>query len=200
MARTSFLSDDLLKTLDIEGFAHQAYEDSVAKTPRCPSDSPEEFRRREIAWLNLRWFMQTLLDRMDRMGGGLCGHVPLADNRLLDYVWNIPWSLKYKDEIAKYCLRMAGVGWLPDSVLWRKKSPFPKTYNPRYEAILTGRMQDILASPGEPLHRFVDRKKAEQFLSAPADYGKPWYGQLMAAPQRAAYFLQVNAWLKAYKL
>ena len=199
-ARRSFLRDDLLDTLDLEAYAQQAYEASVAQTPRCPADSPAEARRREITWLNLRWFMQTLLDRMDRMSGALCCRAPLADRRLLEYAWNIPWELKCKDGHVKYLLRMAGRGLLPEPVLWREKSPFPKTYNPAYEHLLAARMRDILASPSEPVNALIDRKKAEAFLSAPADYGAPWYGQLMAAPQRIAYFLQLNAWMRAHNL
>ncbi|MDR2753335.1 MAG: asparagine synthase (glutamine-hydrolyzing) [Oscillospiraceae bacterium] len=199
-ARRSFLREEVLAALDLESYAQTAYDASVAKTPRRADDSPEESRRREIAWLNLCWFMQTLLDRMDRMSMSSCleARVPFADHRILEYVWNIPWSLQHKDETAKYVLRMAGRGWLPGSVLWRKKSPYPKTYNPLYAQILTQRLRDILASPNEPVNALIDRKKAEAFLNAPADYGKPWYGQLMAAPQRIAYFLQVNGWLKQW--
>ncbi len=197
-ARRSFLREDVLDALELEGYAQAAYENSVAETPRCDADTAEEARRREIAWLNLRWFMQTLLNRMDCMACGLNGRVPLADHRLLEYVWNVPWAYKYKDDCVKYLLRMAGRGVLPENVLWRKKSPFPKTYNPQYERIVTARMRDILASPNEPVNSLIDRKKAEAFLSAPMDYGKPWYGQLMAAPQRIAWFLQLNAWLKQY--
>lgn len=199
-ARRSFLREDVLERLELDVYAQVAYDESVAETPRCAQDSPEEARRREIAWLNLRWFMQTLMDRMDRCAesAGLSARVPFADHRLVEYVWNIPWPLKYKDNTVKYILRRAGEGWLPDSVLYRAKSPFPKTYHPGYEALLAERMRDLLASPNEPMHRYVDKKKAEAFLSAPADYGKPWYGQLMAAPQRIAWFLQLNAWLKRY--
>ena len=137
---------------------------------------------------------------MDRCGAvsGLEGRVPIADHRVLEYVWNIPWPLKCKDGVVKYMLRAAGRGWLPDSVLWRAKSPFPKTYDPAYEALLAERMRALLASPNEPLHDYVDKAKAEAFLKAPADYGKPWYGQLMAAPQRVGWFLQFNGWLREY--
>jgi len=199
-ARRTFLRDDLLDELDLDSYAKQAYETSIAQTPRCTADSPDEARRREIAWLNLCWFMQTLLDRMDRMSGDLYSRAPLADRRLLEYVWNVPWELKYRDSHVKYLLRISGEGLLPKRVLWRQKSPFPKTYNPQYERLLANRMRDILASPGEPVNALIDRNKTEAFLNAPADYGAPWYGQLMAAPQRIAYFLQVNAWMKHHSL
>ena len=58
----------------------------VRETPVLPDDSPEEKRRREIAYLNIRWFMATLLDRMDRAGmySGLEARVPFADYRIVD--------------------------------------------------------------------------------------------------------------------
>ncbi|MDR1927628.1 MAG: asparagine synthase (glutamine-hydrolyzing) [Oscillospiraceae bacterium] len=199
-ARRTFLREELLEALRLEEYAQNAYEDCVRQCPRLEGEAPEEARRREIAWLNLRWFMQTLLDRMDRCSMSACleARVPFADHRILEYVWNVPWGLKYKNQTVKHLLREAGRGWLPESVLFRQKSPYPKTYHPAFERLLAARMRDVLANPNEPLHTYVDRKKAERFLSAPADYGKPWFGQLMAAPQRVAYFLQVNAWLKKY--
>ena len=66
------------------------------------------------------------------------------------------------------------------------------------EALLAERFEQLLANPQAPVHRFMDRKKAAQFLAQPKDYGKPWFGQLMAGPQMIAYFLQVNDWMERY--
>ena len=66
------------------------------------------------------------------------------------------------------------------------------------EALLAERFQRMLDDPQAPVHRFLDQKKAAQFLAQPKDYGKPWFGQLMAGPQMLAYFLQVNYWMKHY--
>jgi len=201
-ARRTLLHDDVLDELRLEEYARAAYETSVAQTPRLEGEAPREARRREIAWLNLRWFMQTLLGRMHSCAAatGIEARVPFADARLLEYVWNIPWDMKYREGHAKYLLRQAGREWLPDSVLWRKKSPYPKTYHPQYAEILASRLREILSDPSQPLHRFVDRQKAEAFLREPPGHGAPWYGQLMAAPQRVAWFLQINAWMRKYRL
>ena len=205
-ARRTLLRDDVLNDLQLEDYAAAACEASVAATPRLADEPPTEARRREIAWLNLRWFMQTLLARMDCCAGasGMEARVPFADIRLLEYVWNIPWDMKYREGHAKYLLRMSGQlpgqNLLPDSVLWRKKSPYPKTYHPQYANILAERLRGILSDTNQPLHRFVDRHKAEAFLKQPPEHGTPWYGQLMAAPQRVAWFLQINAWMRKYHL
>ena len=103
-----------------------------------------EATQREIAYLNLKWFMATLLDRMERTSTwyDLSARVPFADYRIIEYVWNVPWTIKCKDGIPKSLLRCAGKGKVPEEILWRKKSPYPKTYNPEYEAILARRMRE----------------------------------------------------------
>ena len=113
----------------------------------------------------------------------------------------MPWSVKCEDGIPKALLRRAGKGKVPDEVLWRKKSPYPKTYNPQYEALLADRLrEEVLQDTSAPIRAFLDRKKAERFLNSPKDYGKPWYGQLMAGPQMIAYVLQINYWMKKYQI
>ena len=157
-------------------------------------------RRRQMSFLNLRWFMQTLLDRMDRtsMAWGLEARVPFADHRIVEYVYNVPWEMKYQDGMEKKLLRDACKDLLPPELLYRKKSPYPKTYSPVYEALLSERFEQMLQNKQAPIHRFLDNKKAERFLAQPKDYGKPWFGQLMAGPQMLAYFLQVNDWMEMY--
>lgn len=108
--------------------------------------------------------------------------------------------MKYRNHTVKGLLRFAGEGLLPKDVLWRKKSPYPKTYNPFYEKLLGEELKGVLARPDAPVKQFLDEKKVKRFLSSPSDYGKPWYGQLMAGPQMLAYMLQVNYWLEKYKI
>ena len=201
-ARKVLLSDDFIEFLDMDSYVRNAYEQSVSETPRCAEDTPKEARRREISWLNLKWFMQTLLNRMDRtsMHSGLEARVPFADHRIVEYLWNVPWNIKAKNGIAKYLLRQSANGLLPDEILWRRKSPYPKTYDTAYEALLVNQMREILADSHAPVLSFLDRKKVEAFLESPSDYGKPWYGQLMAAPQLLAYMIQINYWMEQYQI
>lgn len=200
--RKELLSDEFLEYLRMDEYVRQSYQHSIAQTPRCEEDSPQEARRREISWLNLRWFMQTLLNRMDRtsMYSGLEARVPFADPRIVQYVWNVPWEMKAKDGVVKNLLRQSGRGLLPEEVLFRRKSPYPKTYDPRYENLLKDKIREVLAQEDAPVLQFLDRKKVEAFLARPCDYGKPWYGQLMAGPQLLAYLLQINAWMELYQI
>lgn len=201
-ARKTLLNDEFSRHLHMDEYSKQAYQKTIDETPLCPEDTPAEKRRREISWLNIRWFMMTLLNRMDRasMYSGLEARVPFADHRILDYVFNVPWSMKCKDGRTKSLLQEAGKGLLPDSVLYRKKSPYPKTYDPAYENLLAGRLREMLNQTNSPLTGIVDKTKLERFLSSPSDYGKPWYGQLMAGPQMLAYLLQVGYWIEKYSI
>lgn len=200
--RKVLLSDELIQELPLEEYAHAAYERTINETPVLPGESPEEKRRREISYLNLRWFMVTLLDRMDRtsMYSGLEARVPLADHRIVEYVFNVPWSMKCPDGIVKGLLRHAGEGKLPQEILWRKKSPYPKTYDPSYERLLGEQLKEVISQPNAPVRKLLDTKKVHDFLESPKDYGRPWYGQLMAGPQMLAYMLQVNYWLEKYRI
>ncbi len=201
-ARQVLLKDDFLGELHMEEYARRTYEASLAQTPALPGESPTEARRREISWLNLRWFMQTLLNRMDRtsMYSGLEARVPFADHRIIEYLWNVPWEMKAKDNVVKNLLRQAGRGMLPDEILFRRKSPYPKTYDKAYETLLAGKVRDILEDTSSPTLQFIDREKTLRFLSSPSDYGKPWYGQLMAAPQMMAYVIQIDFWMRQYQV
>lgn len=200
-ARQVLLSDDFLSELHMENYVQNVYETSLDQVPKLVGESPLETRRREISYLNLQWFMQTLLNRMDRtsMYSGLEARVPFADHRIIEYLWNVPWNMKARDGVVKNLLRQAGRGKLPDEILFRRKSPYPKTYDKGYETLLIGKMREIMNDSASPVVRFLDRKKVEVFLSSPSDYGKPWYGQLMAAPQMMAYVIQIDLWMRQYQ-
>lgn len=200
--RTMLLKDEVATLLPLEEYARTAYHQTIAETPILAGESPEEKRRREISYLNLKWFMQTLLDRMDRtsMHVGLEARVPFADHRIVEYLWNVPWHMKCKNGIVKGLLREAAKDYLPDEVLYRRKSPYPKTYDPAYENLLRKELLKVLSNNASPLCELIDLQKTQAFLQHPTDYGRPFYGQLMAGPQLLAYLLQINYWLQKYHI
>ena len=201
-ARTVLLNNSFIERLNINDYAHQRYQESLDMVPHLDGETGEARRRREVSYLNLRWFMQTLLDRMDRtsMYSGLEARVPFADHRIMEYLYNVPWSMKYQNGMEKTLLRDACKDLLPNELLHRKKSPYPKTYSPHYEHMLAAHLSGLLKKSESRIAPLLDPQKTELFLTSPKDYGKPWFGQLMAAPQMMAYFIQIEYWMETYDL
>ena len=201
--RKNVFSDELLKSINLDEYVNERYEESIASTPRLDGESEEEARRREIAFLNINWFMATLLDRKDRMSmaSGLEVRVPFCDHRLVEYVWNIPWKFKSVNGERKTLLRRAAKDILPQDVLQRPKSPYPKTHNPLYEKAVKEKLLGIINEGSSPLLSIIDKDKVKNGLcAAKSDYGKPWFGQLMAAPQMMAYLIQLDVWMRKYNI
>lgn len=200
-ARTEVLRPEVAQKLVLEDYARRRCLASRAETPRLDGEKKEEARRREIGWLNLQWFMQNLLERKDRvsMWSGLEVRVPFADHHLLEYVWNIPWSMKNRHGVRKQVLRDAAEGLLPEDVRNRPKSPYPKTHNPLYERLVRTKLLEILADDNAPIHALVNEKALrEGLLRGAGDYGRPWFGQLMAGPQMIAWLIQLNGWMERF--
>jgi asparagine synthase (glutamine-hydrolysing) len=102
--------------------------------------------------------------------------------------------------VEKALLRDATKDLLPEEILHRKKSPYPKTYHPAYERQLITQFTSILENTNSPIQPLIDKGKAYQFMASHKELGKPWYGQLMAGPQLLAYFIQLNYWMEQYHL
>ncbi len=200
--RTNILSGDLINVIEPENYIKKRYVETINEVPILPGENYEEIKRREMFYLNLYWFMATLLDRKDRMSMycGLEVRVPFCDHRLVQYIWNIPWSMKMLDGKEKGLLRHALRGILPVDIVSRKKSPYPKTHNPSYEQAVSKQLMEILSSKNSPLLPLVNAKKLIKMVKRKSDYGKPWFGQLMAQPQLFAFLIQVHIWLKEYNV
>ncbi|NCB51039.1 MAG: asparagine synthase (glutamine-hydrolyzing) [Clostridia bacterium] len=198
--RASFLKEEFLKEIDPAEYVDARYRRTVKNTDILPGTSPEESRMKEMMNLNLGWFMQTLLDRKDRMSmySGLEVRVPFCDYRIAEYLYAVPWEFKNYKNVEKGLLRYAVRGLLPEEILWRKKSPYPKTHNPEYLKEVSEELQKVIGDPAAPIHRFVKKEALQGLLYA--DNPVPWYGQLMTTPQTIAYFLQLNYWLDSYRV
>lgn len=200
--RKNIMSKGLLSALPLDEYVQSQYEKTVANVPYLEDESSLRKRQREISYLNITWFMTTLLDRKDRttMASGLEVRVPYADHRLIEYIYNTPWEYKYHNQVPKQLLRDAAKGLLPEEILNRRKSPYPKTYNPNYEKMLKDTLIDILDDSNSPILPFINKSNIIDLMNGNSDYGKPWFGQLMATPQMYAYLIQINYWLNKYKI
>jgi len=182
--------------LDGEAYVRERYEKTCRESDILPGTSAEERRMKEMVNLNQQWFMQTLLDRKDRMSmySALEVRVPFCDHRIAEYLYGVPWAFKDYQGKEKGLLRYAMQGLLPEEVLWRKKSPYPKTWDPRYLELVSARLKDILTQKDAPLFHLVARDAAKAVLGEEGAW--PWYGQLMRKPQTICYLLQIDAWLR----
>ena len=200
--RQMLLRDHFLEHLGMEEYVAQVYDASCSQVSYLPDDTPENRRHRRLFALTTQYFMQTLLDRMDRVAAlaGMEAICPFADIRLAEYLYNVPWEMKAKDGEVKHLLRQIAAPLLPKEVAERKKSPYPKNYHPEYEQMLCKEMKKLIAQGNHPILDFIDPDKVLVFCNAPKDYGKPWFGQLMAGPQLLAYYLQIDFWLREYQV
>lgn len=196
--RSSFLNPRY--QIDCEDFLRSRYLQTIRETDVLPANSPYEKKMKQMVNLNYRWFMQTLLDRKDRMSmyHGLEVRVPFCDHRIAEYMYAVPWAYKDYRCVEKGLLRYAMTGILPDEVLWRKKSPYPKTYDPKYLSLVSGALSDVIAQKNAPIFGIVNREALIKLLQS--NNAQPWYGQLMQVPQTIAYMLQINCWLEKYAI
>ncbi|MFD2329809.1 asparagine synthase (glutamine-hydrolyzing) [Cohnella sp. GCM10020058] len=201
--RESILSPGVLETVRPREYVADRYAQAVSEVPALPGENEEQRLMRRMSYLNITRFMPTLLDRKDRMSmaAGLEVRVPYCDHRLVDYVFNVPWKIKQAGDREKGILRKSLEGVLPHDVLYRKKSPYPKTHNPNYLSAVKTRLLERLDDTSSPLLQLIDGKKVRQIAeTADASTNLPWFGQLMSGPQLFAYLLQVDYWLQEYKV
>ncbi|RNB85104.1 asparagine synthase (glutamine-hydrolyzing) [Brevibacillus fluminis] len=201
--RANWLSAELREAIKPEEYVARRYRETLDEMPRLAGEDTAEAKRREMFYLNLNWFMNTLLDRKDRMSmaASLEARVPFCDHRIVEYVWNVPWSMKFHEGREKGILRKAMEGILPDEVLYRKKSPYPKTHHPAYTEATRSWLKEVLHDPTSPLLALIDREHVSRIadLDAKAS-GIPWFGQLMSTPQLFAYLASVDFWLREYRV
>ncbi|TFE30663.1 asparagine synthase (glutamine-hydrolyzing) [Cohnella luojiensis] len=201
--RASLLSPELREKIHPQEYLADRYSQAVSEVPHLAGEDEVRKRMRRMSYLNITRFMPTLLDRKDKMSMavGLEVRVPFCDHRLVEYVWNIPWEIKTAGTREKGLLRKALEGVLPDDVLYRKKSPYPKTHNPNYLTAVRARLLERLDDPSCPLLPLVNSAKIRELAAASdASSHLPWFGQLMSGPQLFAYLLQMDFWLRQYKV
>lgn len=200
--RKSILNPEFAATLQMEKYVKQAYNKTICEIDYIPEESEYNKKLRKISYLNIKWFMQTLLDRMDRtsMHNGIECRVPFADHRLIDYVFNIPWEFKLLDNQPKGLLRHIAKDYLPEKIINRPKSPYPKSYHPKYEELLKNKIREIINDSSSPIRAYLNINTINNMMIEPENNTNPWYGQLMAKPQMYAYIIQIDYWMRKYSL
>lgn len=199
--RQKLLNENLRSKIKLKDYIDFRYNESISEIEFSYSDSEETKEKRIISYLTINWFMQTLLDRSDRMSmyNGLELRVPFCDYRLVEYMWNVPWEMKALNGREKGLLRYVVKDLLPEEIVNRKKSPYPKTHNPTYLKAVKQMLTQITNNPNAPINNLLDKKYILDILNTDGKaFARPWFGQLMTGPQLMAYLCQVNMWLEIY--
>lgn len=175
------------------------YKSTISSCSLLEDDSDAMKTSRIATKLSVDYFMTSLLERKDRMSMacGLEVRVPFADHRILEYVYNVPWELKFENGVEKSLLRNAMKKYLPDKILYRKKSPYPKTHSPVYEKLVTDMLKARLKNSNSILKNLINQKKLNELLKSNS---VTWFGQLMSKPQLIAWLIQLDCWLTEYKV
>lgn len=198
--RAAFLQEWITAQVDPDAFVHSRYTAALADADILPQCSGIDRRIKQLVNLNFDWFMQTLIDRGDRMGAacGLEVRMPFCDRHIAQYLYSVPWHMKDHGGREKGLLREAFRELLPQSVLWRRKSPYPKTYDPKYLQIVSRMLRSLLEDETAPIFQLVRPQALQQLLQTEMEW--PWYGQLMRRAQTIVYMLQINYWLEHYSV
>lgn len=199
--RQLLLKENWRDRLRLTDYVENQYQETLKEVPPLDGEDGIDKKRRELFYVNMIWFMTTLLDRKDRMSmaASLEVRVPFADHRLVEYVWNIPWEMKMHEGREKGILRKALEGILPNEVLYRKKSPYPKTHHPVYTMLVTKGLERIVNEKDSPLFELFERNALKELVETKgSSFKRPYFGQLMTGPQLMAHLIQVDTWLKEY--
>ena len=200
--RQHILNPSIAKEVNLKDYIDYRYNESLSEVEVLDCDSGETAKKRKISYLTINWFMQTLLERTDRMGmyNGLEIRVPFCDYRLAEYMWNVPWEMKALNGREKGLLRYVCKDFLPEEIVERKKSPYPKTHNPTYLAKVKGMLTEIMNKKDAPINFLLNRDYILEIIETDGKaFSRPWFGQLMTGPQLMAYLCQVNIWLERYE-
>ena len=196
--RIDLFDDRFTKKNDGFDFVSKIYKNALQECPLIDGENDDMITARKATWLSINYFGAGLLERKDRMSmySSVEARVPFADHRLLEFVYNVPWSIKFQNRKEKALLRAAMKDWLPEKILYRKKSPYPKTHSPIYEKavreILLNRINN-----GGILSEMLNMDKLNEILNGNGD---TWFGQLMAGPQLMAWLIQFDYWFEHYNV
>lgn len=197
--RESLLIPELRDRLKLAEYVGDTFATERAKADPGPEYAPEERRLRTMQRLCFSWFMPNLQARALRMceGAGIEVLTPLCDERLAQYVYNVPWAQKTMGGQEKGLFRAAVADLLPEKLLRRTKSPYPKTCSPEYSSVIRGMALRLASNPDAPLFDVVDRDRLKELALSDLDpVQTPWFGQLMAGPQLLGYLWQINCWMR----
>jgi len=199
--RKDIINKDISNKIDLQLYVDTKYKEAVNDIPLDGTDNEADIQMKKLSYLTMNYFGLNLLDRTDRMSmqNSLEVRVPFTDYNLVEYVYNIPWDMKNYMNQEKGILREAFKDILPEGILNRKKSPYPKTCDPKYTNLVTNKLKEIVSNTNNRIQELVDMEYVDYIINASDDeFARPWFGQLMGRTQLMAYLIQLEMWLVEY--
>lgn len=197
--RESLLKPEVREALHLTEYVRETFADRVRRAEPGHACAPKERRLKIMQKLCFEYFMANLQERALRMceGAGVRVLTPLCDERLAAYVYNVPWDMKFMNGQEKGLFRAAVADLLPEKLLRRTKSPYPKTCSPQYAQIVRQMALRLTLDAEAPVFELLDRERLIQIARSDLNPAEtPWFGQLMAGAQLLGYIWQVNRWMR----
>jgi asparagine synthase (glutamine-hydrolysing) len=199
--RKDILNKNISSKINLQEYVDTMYKEAINTIPLDGTTDEQDIQMKKLSYLTMNYFGLNLLDRSDRMSMyySLEIRVPFTDYELVEYVYNIPWTMKNYMNQEKGILREAFKDLLPEPILNRKKSPYPKTCDPKYTKLVTETLKRIVSNKNNRIQELVDMEYVDYVINSSDDkFSRPWFGQLMGRPQLMAYLVQLEMWLLEY--
>lgn len=184
---------DLIRPAELE---KDTYAQLLGQVPSLPGESRKDARIREALYLNMQGPLAVILDRKDRisMANGLEVRVPFCDHRLVEYMWNVPWSMKCQNGV-KGILKDAMQPYVPDVVLHRRKSAYPGMHNRAFEEAFYKQALAAVEDQQSPFYGMFDPAKIRELVSR-MQHDKSWVN----ASHLLIPLVEGSRWLRAYQV
>ena len=201
--REKLLNENIKDKVKLKEYVSDMYKEAVLEVPLDETKDNKDISMKILSYLTMFYFGANLLDRSDRMSmlSSLEVRVPFADHNLVEYVYNIPWDIKNIKGMEKGILRESFKDLIPHQVLFRKKSPYPKTYSPVYKDLVIGELNKILDDENNKISKIINVEYVKNIINNDdTNFKIPWFGQLMQKEQLLAYLIQLEMWINEYNI
>ncbi len=181
-----------------EGFSYLSgrYRETIRQCSVLPEDGDDMRTARIATCLSVQYFMESLLERKDRMSmwSGVEVRVPFADHRILEYVYNVPWTVNTKTAWKRRCCETP---WRlsPGENPAPQEESLSEEHNPEYEQIVGRMLQERSRRKTVFRARCLTGRRSGRLWRRKTS---TWFGQLMARAQLIAWLVQLDIWLEAY--
>lgn len=199
--RKEILNKEISKNVNISKYVEEIYKEAISNVPLEETTNIEDIQMKKNSYLTMYYFGLNLIERSDRMSmrNSLEVRVPFTDYELVEYVYNIPWEMKNHMNLEKGILRESFNDVLPKEILERKKSPYPKTYDPKYTKMVENMLAKVINNKDNKIKQLVDVDYVKTIIeSDEASFSRPWFGQLMGRTALMAYLIQLEMWIVEY--